>query len=147
MQKNNYSFAFSQYYVVKQDVILYKVKSPKRVDYGKMLKNDYIGCLTAIYDTDILGKNYMSEIRKRQDWVLWLSILKKVDYAYGLQEPLAFYRIGNSSLSKVKIGLLKHNFGVYHNELGMSYLKSIFRMGIFIISYFYYKTISKKRIN
>ena len=147
MRSNNYQFVYSQYYVIKENVPHYIVQSPSRVDFSKMLKNDYIGCLTAIYDVQEIGKIFMPDIRKRQDWVLWLRILKKVDYAYGLQEPLAYYRTGNSSLSNGKIGLLKHNFNVYHKELNMTYFKSIFMMIQFLCYYFSYKVISKKKYN
>ncbi len=147
MRNMNYCFVYSQYYVVKADgKPVYKIESPEKVSYIRMIKNNYIGCLTVVYDTNVLGKIFMPLIRKRQDWVLWIKLLKKTKYAYGFQEPLAFYRIGNASLSNSKIKLLKHNFDVYYVELNMSFLKSTIMMGNFLLHYFYYKIISKKQL-
>ncbi|MBA6313763.1 glycosyltransferase family 2 protein [Cellulophaga baltica] len=146
MLDNEYAFTYTDYFIVERNNLSpkYIIKSPLKVDYKKMLNNDYIGCLTAIYDKEILGLNLMPNIRKRQDWVLWLKILKNCEFAYAINEPLAYYRIGNSSLSNNKLKLLKHNFNVYNEELKMSYLKSVFMMINFLIHYFYFKLTSKK---
>jgi teichuronic acid biosynthesis glycosyltransferase TuaG len=66
---------------------------PLKVSYKSTLKANRIGCLTAIYDTAFFGKVYMENLRKRQDYALWLNLLKKTDYAHGLPEILASYRI------------------------------------------------------
>ncbi|UBZ15863.1 glycosyltransferase [Flagellimonas marinaquae] len=148
MKTNKHAFSYSDYYVINENfkTPLYLVKAPKKVDFKKMRRNDYIGCLTAIYDVSYFGKKYMPIIRKRQDWVLWLNLLKETDYAYCLNEPLAFYRIGNQSLSSSKFKLLKHNFNVYYIELGYSFVKSIYHIVVFLTFYFHYKLTSKKKI-
>ncbi|MEC7265700.1 MAG: glycosyltransferase family 2 protein [Bacteroidota bacterium] len=148
MVKHNIPFSYTDYFVIKDNakLPLYLVSAPSKVNYGKMLRNDYIGCLTAIYDISYFGKTYMSKIRKRQDWVLWLQLLKKVDFAYCLKMPLAYYRIGNQSLSKNKFKLVSHNFNVYRKELNYSFFVSCCLMGIFFMAYFYYKLTSKKSV-
>ncbi|MFD2100206.1 glycosyltransferase family 2 protein [Flagellimonas iocasae] len=148
MVKNKYSFSYTDYFVITDDREhpLFRRSAPNRVSYTKMLRNDYIGCLTAIYDVSYFGKVYMSDIRKRQDWVLWLNLLKKTDFAYCLKMPLAYYRIGNQSLSKNKFKLLSHNFNVYYKELGYSFFMSCYLMVIFLMTYFYYKMTSKKLV-
>ncbi len=148
MINNNYAFTYTDYYIINKNEKnpQYQIKAPEKVNYKKMLNNDYIGCLTAIYDTNFLGKNYMPDIRKRQDWVLWINILEKVDYAYCFQEPLAYYRIGDESLSKNKLKLLKHNFNVYHKELKISFLVSALMMINFLFHYFKYKKTSKIKL-
>ena len=61
-----------------------KVFSPrKKLTYKKILKSNDIGCLTAIYNTEKLGKVFMPENAiKREDYAAWLSILKKGIDAY-----------------------------------------------------------------
>jgi teichuronic acid biosynthesis glycosyltransferase TuaG len=104
--------------------------------YKLMLRNNYIGCLTAIYDTEKVGKLYMPEIRKRQDWALWLSILKKSDKAYGLNKSLAIYRNHNNSISTNKFKLIKYNYAIYKEVEKFSTIKSIIRLIIFLFFYF-----------
>jgi len=111
MLDNSYQLTYTAYYVIDEETnIKYIRNAPLKTSYSDILKNDYIGCLTVIYDTDRIGKFFMPEIRKRQDWVLWIRILKEIKNSYGIKEPLAYYRIGNESLSKNKFKLLKHNF-------------------------------------
>jgi hypothetical protein len=86
---------------------------------------NYVGNLTGIYDANYLGKIAISSIRKRQDWMLWLSILKKVKTAQPIPESLAYYRIRENSISASKLDLLKHNFAVYRTFHGFNLVVSI----------------------
>lgn len=88
-----------------------------QLNFNLLKRDNEIGCLTAMYDTEKLGKMYMSSIRKRQDWGLWLEILAKCKVAYGIKEPLAYYRIREGSISNKKIDLVKHNINVYRTIL------------------------------
>lgn len=108
----------------------------RKIDFASMKRDDGIGCLTAIYDTEKVGKMYMSSIRKRQDWGLWLEILAKCKIAYGIKEPLAYYRLRSGSISNNKYALIKHNINVYRSILKFSLLKSyIFFLFVFMPTY------------
>lgn len=86
-----------------------------------MLRANYIGCLTAMYDRDRLGTRLMPELRKRQDYALWLSILRDGEIAHGLPEPLALYRAARpGSLSEDKRELVQHNWHLYREVEGLS---------------------------
>lgn len=109
----------------------------RRETYFSMRCDDGIGCLTAIYDTAKVGKVFMPELRKRQDWGLWLTILRDCGVAYGLKEPLAIYRIHSNSISKNKCSLVKYNLSVYRTVLGYSHFISyLFFFLLFLPSYF-----------
>lgn len=107
-----------------------------KIDFASMKRDDGIGCLTAMYDTTKVGKMYMSSIRKRQDWGLWLEILAKCKVAYGIKEPLAYYRIRTGSISNNKLALVKHNINVYRTILKFSVLKAyLFFLFVFMPTY------------
>ncbi len=89
-----------------------------------MCRDDKMGFLTVIYDMQKLGKIYMPELRKRQDWALKLKVLEKCGASYGMKEPLAYYRKRNGSISNNKRSLVKYNIAVYQEILGWSKLKS-----------------------
>ena len=136
MLKNNLSFTYSSYDVIDENNNKLKtIISPEKLDFRKMLKNNYIGSLTAIYDNEKLGKIYMSKMRKRQDWVLWLNILKKIKTTHGILEPLAIYRQRDNSISQNKFSLLKYNWLVYKKEMGFGFIESILLTFIFILYY------------
>ena len=92
-----------------------------------MLKSNRIGCLTAIYDTDKLGKVYMPNISKRQDLGLWLRILKKVDYAWGMDEILGDYlAIQSNSVSSNKKNAAKYQWRLYREIEKLSLIQSFY---------------------
>lgn len=102
-----------------------------------MKRDNKIGCLTLLYDTQQYGKFYFPLLRKRQDWALLLTILKKCTVAYGIQKPLASYRIRQDSLSRNKISLIKYNLNVYNKILGYSHAKScLYFFLVFLPCYF-----------
>ncbi|MCK5535976.1 MAG: glycosyltransferase family 2 protein, partial [Bacteroidales bacterium] len=112
MQEQDIALSYTGYYRIKEESgeIIDQIHVPKKVDYNELLKQNIIGCLTAIYDTHKIGKIYMPDIFRRQDFGLWLKILKKVPYAYGMLEPLASYRVRTSSVSSNKILASKYNW-------------------------------------
>ena len=99
--------------------------APKVISFSMMKRDNKVGCLTAVYDIKLLGKKYfMPTIRKRQDWALFLSIIKDCKKAYGIQEPLAYYRLRGNSVSSNKFSLIKYNLMVYRQILGFNGVKS-----------------------
>lgn len=105
------------------------LRAPSELAYVDMLKSNQIGCLTVMYDTAVLGKVYMPLIRKRQDYGLWLAILKKVPRAYCLPETLALYRQRTGSVSSNKVELLSYNWRLFRQVEGLSAWRSLYYLG------------------
>lgn len=125
MQKNNYPFTFTAYRKVDENnVYLGKMGVPNKVCYSDLLKMCSIGCLTSVYDTNYFGKIYMPLIRKRQDLGLWLKLLKKIDYAYGLNDVLADYRVRDGSISSNKLKVSSYTWRLYREVEGLGLIKS-----------------------
>ncbi|MDA9952059.1 MAG: glycosyltransferase family 2 protein [Chitinophagales bacterium] len=126
MLENNFGFTYSAYDKINEsDERIGQIQVPSKVSYNDLLKTCSIGCLTAIYDTTVLGKVYMPIIDKRQDYGLWLNLLKKVRYAYGIQEVLAIYRVRNNSISSNKFIAAKYQWKIYREIEELSLLSSI----------------------
>ncbi len=114
MLDNKYSFTYTAYEKVDENgKTSGHVGVPSKVSYSDLLKVCSIGCLTAIYDTEFFGKVYMPLIRKRQDLGLWLRLLKKTDYAYGMNESLASYTVRSDSISSNKRKAASHTWMLY----------------------------------
>ncbi len=127
MQENLYHFTFTDYSLIDESghELSKIVKSKSKVTYKSALYKNPIGCLTVIYNVHFFGKQYMPSIRKRQDYALWLKLLKKTE-GYGLSECLAKYRTGNVSISSNKFDVLKYEWKIYREVEGLSFHKSIF---------------------
>lgn len=101
---------------------------PQKVTYTDILKTNSISCLTAFLHVEVLGKKSMPLVRKRQDMGLWLKYLKEIDFAYGIQEPQAIYRIRKDSLSRNKLNLLQSQWYFYRKVEHMGVIKSAYYM-------------------
>jgi glycosyltransferase involved in cell wall biosynthesis len=115
LKANNLHFTFSFYDSIDEEGndLNRRVESPNPLTYKQLFFCNYIGNLTAIYDAEYFGKIILESSQKRQDWRIWLTILKQIKIAKPVPEALAFYRIRKDSISASKFKLIKHNFGVY----------------------------------
>jgi len=115
MQAQSVPFTFSFYVCMKEKVNLLnkRIEAPLNLSYRQLFFCNFVGNLTGIYDTDYFGKIAISSIRKRQDWMVWLTVLKKLKVASPVAESLALYRVRQDSISASKFSLLKHNYAVY----------------------------------
>ncbi len=127
MLEGKIGFSYSYYEVIDEaGAPLDKtVRPPLELTYYDMLRKNHIGCLTAMYDAKSLGKQHMPLIRKRQDYGLWLQILKKVEFAHCLPEVLAVYRLRGSSVSSEKMDLLRYNWMLFREVEGLSFFVSL----------------------
>lgn len=135
MRENDVGFSYAAYEKIDENgnVVGY-VGVPKKVTYSDLLKVCSVGCLTAMYDTDKLGKVYMPLIRKRQDLGLWLRILKKVPCAYGINEPLAQYRVRGDSISANKLDAAKYTWRLYRQFENLSFPKALYYFSFYAIN-------------
>ncbi|MBO4674360.1 MAG: glycosyltransferase family 2 protein [Bacteroidaceae bacterium] len=111
--------------------------APKRQSLFQTKCDDKIGFLTCIYDTEKTeGKMFMPVQRKRQDYAYVLQILQKCQYAYGIKEPLAYYRLHPESISANKLSLVKYEMLTWRVVFGDSKLQALlFFIFCFLPSY------------
>lgn len=134
MQSSGAVFSYTNYEKITEngEKTGITVRSPSRVDYKTMLfMGDPIGNLTVVLDISVIGKTIVPDIRKRNDYALWLKVLrdKNCSTAYGLSEVLASYRLRSESVSHggalfTKVKLLKYYWQLYRKIERLSVLKS-----------------------
>lgn len=115
MQTQNIPFTFSFYETIDEVGNLRNetITTPSKITYQQLYFCNWIGNLTGIYSVDFFGKIPISSIKKRQDWMLWLQIVKQIQTAIPVPESLAYYRVREDSISASKWKLIKFNFNVY----------------------------------
>ncbi len=141
--KQSKGFVFSSYRRIAEfssDTVYHDFIVPEKVSYTDILKTNSISCLTAFIDMEKLGKEYMPEVRYRQDMGLWLKYLKKIPHAEGITEVLASYRIRGNSHSRNKAKLLKPQWFFYRKVESLSIISSAYYMLCWAYNgYFKYK--------
>lgn len=137
----NQAFTFSFYECIDENGNSLKklIKAPQELTYRNLFWSNLVGNLTGIYDSYILGKIEISSIRKRQDWILWLTILKRIKKAKPIPESLAFYRVRENSISSSKWTLVKHNYKIYRDYHRKNVLISVLCIAGFLFTHFFIK--------
>ena len=85
------------------------INTVPRADYNRVLLDCPVGNSTVMYNVEKMGKFEVPNIRKRNDDALWLQMLKREKYVYGLNIVLMKYRIRHNSISSNKFALSNHN--------------------------------------
>jgi len=111
------------------------IKSPKRLCYKQLLKSNYIGCLTAIYDVSKSGKIYFSDYR-HEDYVLWLTILRVGYIAVNTNTLGALYRTRKDSITSKKLMILKWQWIIYRDFLKLSVFNSVYYFCFYAVNAF-----------
>ncbi|CAL2094216.1 glycosyltransferase family 2 protein [Tenacibaculum sp. 190524A02b] len=138
MIKNNYNFTHTSYGYVDEEgnSIKSTFRVNKKVTYKDLLKRTEISCLTAIYNSNEIGKFYMSEHARKQDYALWLAILKSGTPSYGIDNELAYYRqVKNSATSKKYKLILKHVAFLKETQ-GFSTIKALYFTAYWMVNGF-----------
>lgn len=117
MQARGHPFTFTAYRRIAADGRpLGTVRPPASVTREGLLRGNVIGCLTAVYDAGFFGKVEMPPIARRQDYGLWLELLRRTERAHALPEVLADYRVHPGSLSAGKVGAARDTWRFYREH-------------------------------
>lgn len=104
---------------------------PERVDFKALLKENYIGCSTAVFSRNILGDHRFLTDYYHEDYVLWLELLRKGAKAVGCAEPLAEWRLIENSRSFDKRRSAVYRWNIYRKHLKLP----MFQSGCLFFSY------------
>jgi len=84
--------------------------SPDEVDAKKMCFANFIPCSTAIYNVHVVGHTHQPNIKKRNDFALWLKILNSgnVKKARCFKEVTSSYRQNSYGLSSNRVDAVRY---------------------------------------
>lgn len=127
LQYQNIAVVFSNYEKVDENGLRNNrvIAGPFVIDYKQLLKGNVIGNLTGMYDTQKVGKIYMQKVH-HEDYVLWLSILKKGFLALNTNTVSALYTIRKGSVSANKLEVFRWTWFIYRKIEKLSWLKSTY---------------------
>lgn len=130
LKAKNCSLVYASYSKIDElgHEIYHPVIVPPRVKYTSLLKTNSISCLTAMYDSERIGKPMFDESLKsmRDDLAYWLHILEKEPYAYGNKNILGEYRVYTASTTGNKKKLIKPTFLFYYRYLKLGLFWSVY---------------------
>ncbi len=137
MKENKCAFSFTGY----QFVNVYGIKNgkkvwvPKKISYKDALKNTTISTITTMFNMYIIDKkDIMMPNVKSEDTATWWQVLKKVNYAYSINEILSYYRRSKNTSSSNKIKAVKQTWNLYRNVEKFNIIKSLYYFGWYIFN-------------
>ena len=142
MEMNGYHFSYTNYSEINAEGQRngVTVTGPKRVTKTGMFNYCWLGCLTVMYDAETVGLIQIADIKKNNDYAMWLKVCKKAD-CYLLNEELALYRRGRQgSISTHSIKkLIGWHYKLHKEADGQNCLVALFNTGRNLLFGFYKK--------
>ena len=147
MLENDYDFTYTYYRVCNNGEWENFIRiSPQKVTLRKMYNYCYFSTITVLYNREKIGLLQIPDIKKRNDYALWLTALKKCD-AYLYPEVMSYYIRHNGSVSTVPIRkLIKYHYQLFHKVLGHSAFLSVLMVLNNLFHGFIKKNFYKKKI-
>lgn len=158
MNRHHCGFSFTAYRKFGADGAGGIVRALPTVTWSDMLKGSRIGCSTVILDTEVFpdlrfptvamrhnecplwlslidAERRLELIERggREDYALWLSLLRGGDAALGLDEPLVCYRVHGASKTSRKLRAIAGQWVVYRDLEGISGPRAAWYLGNYAV--------------
>jgi teichuronic acid biosynthesis glycosyltransferase TuaG len=136
MKENNAVFSHTSYKVLNKD-LRYSIRHARDFNYlPDLLKSCDIGLSTVMLKKNLLNYNceFPSMVSK-EDFVLWLKILKNGISLKGIDNVLTIWRETENSLSSSIYQKMKDGFNVYYKHMNFNFLKSFIYLMYLSINY------------
>ena len=137
MKKNNYKITHTNYEIVDEigNFLNYR-KAKNYISFESLLKSCDIGLSTVIIEKKLFKNNLkFPNLKTKEDFVLWLKILKKNYAIIALNLYLTKWKKTKNSLSSSIFQKLKDGFKVYNYYMKFNIFKSIYLLFCLSINY------------
>ena len=139
MEKNNIVFSHTSYNIINaNNKILSFQLAKNKIIFEDLIRSCDIGLSTVIIKSKLLKENkiFFPTIKTKEDYVLWLKIIKKIKTIRGLDFKLTYYRKTQGSLSSNKLISIINGYKVYRDYMNYGVIKSLFYLFILSINSF-----------
>lgn len=131
MKENGYYFSYTNYIEIDEESNPNgkRVTGPKRITKHGMYNYCWMGCLTVMYHAEKIGLIQIANIKKNNDYAMWLKVCKK-ENCYLLDETLARYRKRSGSISNHGyMKLIKWHYKLYREAENKNAISSFLLTG------------------
>ena len=137
MDTKNLDISHTSYYIVdEKNIILGKRFAKNFFLLKELLKSCDIGLSTVVIKKELISDEIkFPALKTKEDFVLWLKLLKKNIKIYGLNEVLTFWTKSDDTLSSSTIQKIIDGFRVYNKYMNFNYIKSTYYLFCLSINY------------
>ncbi len=116
------------------------VSAPRRITRRAMGRYCWPGCLTVMYDQKALGLLQIADIRRHNDYAMWLKLSRQADCCY-LPQTLALYRKGRGGSVSTRgyATLIQWHYKLWREAEGCGPVLSLYHTGVNLVFGLYKK--------
>ena len=127
MKKNNIHFSHCGYDIIDSNSKVIGSFLPKNIlKFNDLIKSCDIGLSTVILNKKILKKFSFSSLKTKEDYLLWLRVIKYLKVFYGIKSKLVLWRKTENSLSSSIYQKLIDAFRLYKIHMKYNFFLSLF---------------------
>ena len=143
MIKNKLKFSHTNYNIIDfKDKKLGSFMIEKKNNYKNLLKSCDIGLSTVMIEKTLLDRCKFCNLKTKEDYYLWLKLVKKLKTLHGIQKYLVNWRSLENSLSSSKKQRIKDAYKLYNYYENYSGLLSVY----YVLRLTFYSLIKKIKI-
>lgn len=90
-----------------------RIAVPEELTFSRLLYTNVIPCSSVLLKAELAREFPMEHDEVHEDYLTWLRIIQKYQYAYGINEPLLKSRLTAGGKSRKKRKTLRMTYGVY----------------------------------
>lgn len=127
MQEHDHAFTYTEYQEIDEESnpLGVLVSGPNHINKRDMCRYCWPGCLTVMYDREKIGLIQIPDIRKNNDYAMWIMAIQKSD-CWLLDECLGRYRKRGGSISNhSRIKLIKWHYRLWKMMLDGNTIRAL----------------------
>ena len=135
MEKELLPLTFCAYKRINETgkIISGQVPVPPTIDYHALLAHNVV-----IFSTSMMLKSAIGDLKfsraGHEDWIFLLQLLKQCGQGYGINQPLAFYRVRQNSVSSNKLKAIGYTWKIFRESEGIGFFRSAVLLGRYAVS-------------
>ncbi len=121
------NFSHTSYYVINDNKKIISTRKSRNIsNFRELLRSCDVGLSTVMVKKELLKNNLFPNITTKEDFILWLNILKTGEKLFSINEPLTFWRKSSNSLSSNNFQKIIDGYRVYRKYMKMNVLISLY---------------------
>ena len=100
MKSNNLTFSHSSYNIIDENgnkITYFNIK--KKISYNDLIRSCDVGLSSVMCKKDILKRKFFLNTKTKEDYFLWLDLIKEIGSFHGINKKLSSWRKLDDSLS------------------------------------------------
>ena len=123
MEQNGYAFTYTAFHRTDKPL---RISGPRHITKMGMYAFCWPACPTVMYNREKIGLIQISDLRKNNDYAMWLHVIQKAD-CYLLDEDLFGYNKHQGSVSDANpFTLLKWHYRLWRQEMHYSKMGALY---------------------